>query len=71
VLLTRFTNLPKSLEQQIENNFSYFWAHDRLQCLSTEDQYLEALPNKLKSQIMTVYLFSDVFENFKRFFNVD
>jgi len=30
VLLTRFTNLPKSLEQQIENNFSYFWAHDRL-----------------------------------------
>lgn len=32
---------------------------------------MEALPRKLKNQIMTVYLFSDVFKQFKRFFSVD
>ena len=32
---------------------------------------MKQLPTKLKNQIMTVYLFSDVFERFKRFFNVD
>jgi len=65
ILLTRFTNnqpLPKSLTAQIEANFSYYWAQDRLACLSTDEQYLEALPRKLKNQIMTVYLFSDVFK---------
>ena len=73
LLLTRFTNnqpLPKSLTTQIEANFSYFWAHDRLSCLTSE-QYLDALPQKLKNQIMTVYLFSDLFKNFKKFFSVD
>jgi hypothetical protein len=75
ILLTRFTNghpyLLKPLTTQIENNFNYFWAHDRLQCLNSEEQYLETLPNKLKNQIMTVYLFSDIFERFKKFFNID
>jgi len=52
ILLTRFTNnqpLPKLLTAQIESNFSYFWAQDRLACLNTDDQYLEALPRKLKN----------------------
>ena len=74
VLLTRFTNnqpLPKSLSYQIEQNFSYYWKEDRLACLNTDDHYLEALPRKIKSQIMTVYLFSDVFIQFKRFFKVN
>ena len=74
VLLTRFTNnqpLPKSLSLQIEQNFSYYWAQDRLTCLNTDDHYLEALPRKIKNQIMTVYLFSDVFIQFKRFFKVN
>jgi hypothetical protein len=50
-LLTRFNNnnLPKPLTTQIESNFSYFWAQDRLSCLNTDDQYLEALPRKLKN----------------------
>ena len=42
-----------------------------MSCLSSDDQYLEALPRKLKNQIMTVYLFSDIFKQFKRFFSVD
>lgn len=52
VLLTRFTNNPglkKTITQQIEQNFSYFWAHDRLQCLNHEDNYIESLPTKLKN----------------------
>lgn len=39
--------------------------------MNTDDHYLENLPDKLKNQIMTVYLFSDIFEKFKKFFNVD
>lgn len=73
-LLTRFTNnktLSSSLISEIEASFAFYWAQDRLQCLSTEEPFLEQLPNRLKNQIMTVYLFSDVFEKFKRFFNVD
>ena len=75
ILLTRFTNnpsgLPKPIIDQIEENFSYYWAQDRLTCLNTEEEYLETLPRKIKNQIMTVYLFSDIFRQFKRFFNVD
>jgi hypothetical protein len=74
ILLTRFTNnqpLPKSLTSQIENNFSYFWTQDRLQYLNTEGGYLEQLPGKIKGQLMTVYLFSDIFKQFKRFFCLD
>lgn len=73
MLLTRFTNnqpLPQSLTSQIEQNFSYYWSQDRLACLNTDDQYLESLPRKAKNQIMTVYLFSDIFSQFKRFFVV-
>ena len=36
-----------------------------------DDQYLESLPMKIKTQIMTVYLFQDVFLKFRRFFKVD
>lgn len=72
VLLTRFTfnqPLPKSLIAQIESNFNYYWAQDRLACLNTEDLYLESLPDKIKYQIMSVYLFSDIFKQHKRFFH--
>ena len=71
-LLTRFTNnkpLPKSLSQQIENHFGYFWANDRLSSLSQEDEYLKALPRSIKRQIMTQYLFEDLFYKFRMFFN--
>ena len=63
--------MPKSITSQIEANFSYYWAQDRLACLNTDDQYLEALPKKIKNQIITVYLFSDIFKQFKRFFNIE
>ena len=73
-LLTRFTNnkpLPKSLAQQIENHFAYYWANDRLTSLSQTDEYLSALPRSLKLQILTSYLFEDIFRKFHKFFGQD
>ena len=74
ILLTRFTNnqpLTKSLTTEIEANFAYYWVKDRVACLNSEDQYLESLPKKLKTEIMIKYLFSDLFKKFKKFFSVD
>lgn len=55
----------------IENNFRYYWGKDRLACVNSknsEEEYLFPLPRKIKNQIVTVYMFSDVFNQFKRFF---
>ena len=74
ILLTRFNNnspVPKLITTQIETDFSYYWSQDRLACLNTDEDFLETLPHKIKNQIMTVYLFEDIFRQFKRFFNVD
>ena len=76
LLLTRFTNnqpLPKSLTAQIEQNFNYFWQKNRLESVHNEEDraYLQVLPDKVKTQIMTVYLWCDIFNNFKKFFNID
>ena len=65
LLLTRFNNgqpLPKSLTSAIEQHFSHFWPNDRIAYLNMEDEnYLDDLPKKTQNQIMSVYLFSDVF----------
>ncbi|CDW72458.1 cation channel family protein [Stylonychia lemnae] len=82
-LLTRFTNnkpLPKSLINQIDNHFSYYWNNDRLASLSKKNEYLNALPRSIKrnvqfitsltlKQIMIHYLFDDIFYKFRFFFN--
>ena len=50
--LTRFTNnqpLRKDLLDDIEKNFRYYWAKDRLACLNNEENYLNALPRKIKN----------------------
>lgn len=70
-LLTRFTSnkpLPKSLINQIDNHFSYYWANDRLASISPDDEYMNALPRSIKRTIMTNYLFEDIFYRFRQFF---
>lgn len=64
-------NLPKSLTMQIEGHFSYFWANDRLAFIDQEQDFLGPLPNKIKNQIMNIYLFKDVFICFPRFFSTN
>ena len=51
ILLQRYAKdqpLPKPLTAQIEQNFAYYWANDRLSCFSTDENYLEPLPRKIK-----------------------
>ena len=40
--LTRFTDkpLPKPLINQIDRHFSFFWANDRTESISLDDEYL-------------------------------
>jgi len=71
-LLTRFTNnkpLPKSLINQVDNHFAYYWAHDRLSSISKKNDYLNALPRSIKRNILIHFLFDDVFYKFRFFFN--
>lgn len=71
-LLTRYTNnkpLPRSLINQIDDHFTYFWANDRLASISKDDEYLNALPWSIKRTIMINYLFQDIFYKFRQFFN--
>jgi len=71
-LLTRYTNnkpLPRSLINQIDDHFTYFWANDRLASISKDDEYLNALPRSIKRTIMINYLFQDHFYKFRQFFN--
>jgi potassium voltage-gated channel Eag-related subfamily H protein 8 len=71
-LLTRFTNnkpLPKSLINQIDSHYAYFWANDRLNAIQDNDEFLNALPNQIKRYIIKQYLFDDVFFRFRLFFN--
>ncbi len=71
-LLTRFTNnkpLPKTLINQIDNHFAYYWANDRLNAISKDDEFLNALPRQIKRHIIKHYLFDDIFFRFRLFFN--
>ena len=71
-LLTRFTNnkpLPKNLMNQIDNHYAYYWANDRLSAISTQDQFLNALPRQIKRHIIMHYLFDDIYYRFRLFFN--
>ena len=71
-LLTRFTGnkpLPKSLINQIDSHFAYYWENNRLAFLSKDHDFLNALPRSIKRMIMIHYLFDDIFYKFKHFFN--
>jgi len=64
ILLTRYTRnnlaLSKAMTDDIEDHFSYFWTHDRLASLN-QGTYIEDLPRRLKIQVITGYLFADIF----------
>jgi potassium voltage-gated channel Eag-related subfamily H protein 8 len=71
-LLTRFTNnrpLSKQLINLIDNHFEFYWKNDRLANLSKDNEFLNALPRSIKRNIMITYLWEDVFDRFRFFFN--
>ena len=70
MLLTRFTNkpLPKSLINQIDKHFSYYWSNDRLNQITRDDEYLNQCPRQVKKHIMLHYLFDDIIYKHRDFF---
>ena len=71
--LTRFTDkpLPKPLINQIDRHFSFFWANDRTESISLDDEYLNQCPPMVKKYIMMHYLFDDIIFKFRNFFNTN
>ena len=70
--LSGYTNskpLPRRLIHKIDSHFDYFWKTDRMTSLKIDDPYVIALPLSIKKKIITNYLFSDVFFNFRSFFH--
>ena len=72
-LLTRFSNRPlsKQLIGQIDSHFSYFWAQNRLDSITKDDEYLNQCPRQVKNYIMIQYLFDDIIFKHRSFFNTD
>jgi hypothetical protein len=71
-LLNRYRGnkpLSKELINAIDNHFSYYWQNDRLDAVSKNNEFLNALPRVIKRSIMVQYLFDDVFYRFRSFFN--
>ena len=69
-LLTRFTNRPlsKQLIGQIDGHFSFYWAKNRLNSITKDDEYLNQCPRRVKNYIMIEYLFDDIIYKHRRFF---
>ena len=72
ISLARFTNqtpLSQSLVEDIENNMNHFWTYNRLSCFDSPDGMFNIIPTNIKEQIAQDYLFPDIFDSCKRFFN--
>ena len=55
---------------QIERDFNHFWQFDKMQTFNTNDEDLNLLPNSIKSELLSNYLFNDIFRAFRRFFEL-
>jgi hypothetical protein len=54
-LLNRYRGnkpLSKELINSIDNHFSYYWQNDRLDAVSKNNEFLNALPRVIKRSIM-------------------
>lgn len=71
VSLERFTekgdcDISVRLIDHIISNSNYSWEHDRLAFLRSPD--MNIMPEYIKTRLIYKYLFSDIFDNFTRFF---
>ncbi len=72
-LLGRFNNrkpVDPVMTAQIESRFEYFWSHDRLESITPDVPYLKAIPRVVRRQLISHHLFSDLYYDFRWFFNV-
>lgn len=61
--LQRFTSgtpLSKSVADQIDTDFSYYWTFDRTVCFPEDNEDFSLLPISVKQEIMVEYLFWDI-----------
>lgn len=73
ISLSRYTQnqpLPTALQKRIESDFNFIWSHDRLISFDNDND-VSILPIKIKIQLISDYLFEDVFNKFTRFFVPD
>mmetsp|Transcript_18712 Transcript_18712/g.28685 ORF Transcript_18712/g.28685 Transcript_18712/m.28685 type:complete len:140 (+) Transcript_18712:1571-1990(+) len=69
--LQRFTNntpLTKSLSESIEKNLNFFWQYDRMTVFENTMFSLDNIPEQIKQDIMTNFVFFDILRSFQRFF---
>jgi hypothetical protein len=72
-LLTRFNNgnpLKKDLITKIEDFFEYYWEHNRMQALKSEEdiRFVSELPNNVQSEIIIDYLWNDFLYRYRFYF---
>lgn len=71
-LVRRFNDnkpLSEDLIKAIDNHFAHYWKNDRLDAVSTNNEFLKALPRNIKRSVMLQYIFDDVLHKFRIFFN--
>ena len=66
---TANTPLSKSLTENIEKNLSYFWQFDRTNVFANTMYSLDNIPDQIKQDIMTNFVFFDMLKSFSRFFS--
>lgn len=72
-LLTRFNNgkpLNKDLIGKIEDFFDYYWQHNRMQALKSEEdqRFMDELPYNVQSEIIIDYLWNDFLYKYRSYF---
>ncbi|CDW71925.1 cation channel family protein [Stylonychia lemnae] len=70
-LLNRFTKkktIKRTLQIEIDDHFKHYWQNDRLAQITSNTEFLKALPRVVKKNIMVQFLYDDVFYKFKNFF---
>ncbi len=70
VLLGNFShkrNFPNNLLKNIETHYLHFWENRRNHLIFKDDPYFVGLPKRIKYKLID-YLWSDVLQNFEKFF---
>jgi len=65
--LNPYVPIPADLAAEILKYYHFFWANDRLGVLTSEDKFLNSLPQNLYDDVLN-YLFADIFYNCRFFF---
>mmetsp|Transcript_28570 Transcript_28570/g.27539 ORF Transcript_28570/g.27539 Transcript_28570/m.27539 type:complete len:279 (+) Transcript_28570:909-1745(+) len=60
-------DISKTLHDDIEEHFKYFWLNHRSATLVEQKEYFDSLPRDIRTTLMTDYLYNDIFTKQKIF----